>query len=65
MTATIPVGQFPRAVAFGEGSVWVAVNNPDPPEHWVLVRIDPETNEIVKTIPLEGAADVAVGAGGV
>ena len=51
---TIPVGDGPRAVAVGEGSVWVA-NAAD----GTVSRIDPETNEVMKTITV-GNAPVGV-----
>lgn len=64
VTATIPVGAFPRAVAVGEGSVWATVDNANGGvDDHLLVRIDPSTNEIVDTIPLAEAGDIAVGAG--
>ncbi len=63
ITATIPVGSFPRDVAVGAGAVWVAVNDfsEGEPETHSLLRIDPETNEIVATISVNSAGNVAVG----
>jgi DNA-binding beta-propeller fold protein YncE len=65
VTAEIQVGQYPLAVAAGEGAVWVTVNNADPPEEWYLARIDPSTNEVTDHLEIDEAADVAVGAGSV
>lgn len=65
VTATIAVGQFPRAVEVWDGYVWVTVANPESKEGFALVRIDPSTNEIVDTLALKHAADLAVGAGAV
>lgn len=63
VTATIPVGSFPRDVAVGAGAVWVSVNdfNAGEPETHSVVRIDPATNEIVATIPVRTAGNLAVG----
>jgi TolB protein len=64
VTATIPVGAFPRAVVVGEDAVWATVDNANGgPDDHLLLRIDPATNEIVETIPLSEAGDIAVGAG--
>jgi Tol biopolymer transport system component len=64
VTATIPVGSFPRDVAVGAGGVWVTVNDfsEGQPETHSLLRIDPATNEIVATIPVSSAGHLAVGA---
>jgi DNA-binding beta-propeller fold protein YncE len=63
VTATIPVGSFPRDLAVGGGAVWVTVNdfNAGEPETHSLLRIDPATNEIVASIQLTSAGHVAVG----
>jgi YVTN family beta-propeller protein len=63
VTATILVGSFPRDIAVGAGAVWVSVNDfteGEPETHSVL-RIDPSTNEIVATIPVGTAGNLAVG----
>lgn len=72
VTATIPVGPFPNAVAVGERSVWVTVPTNDGSSGGEVVRIDPETNEIVARIPVPavpnwetGGGGLAVGAGSV
>lgn len=49
---TIKVGSFPQQAAVGEGAVWV----PDSGSGTVS-RIDPQTNEVVATIPI-GNADL-------
>jgi dipeptidyl aminopeptidase/acylaminoacyl peptidase len=64
VTATIPVGSFPQDIAVGAGAVWVTVNDFPQDEHWLL-RIDPETNEIVANIPVNSAGHVAVGSAAV
>jgi YVTN family beta-propeller protein len=47
VTATIPVGVSPLAVAVGHGAIWV-YNDMD----GTLSRIDPATNAVVATIPI-------------
>jgi class 3 adenylate cyclase/DNA-binding beta-propeller fold protein YncE len=57
---SIPVGEGPSSIAFGEGSVWVA-NSSD----GTITRIDPATR---RTITIHGAPDanaIAVGSGAV
>ena len=50
----------------GWGAVWASVDNADGgPDDHALVRIDPETNEIVDSLPLPEAGDLAVGEGSV
>jgi DNA-binding beta-propeller fold protein YncE len=63
--ARIEVGTAPAAIAAGEDGVWVAVNEPQTAEGWVVARIDPRTNEVTDRIPLFEATEVAVGAGSV
>ena len=41
------------------------MNDPDPPEAWYLVGIDPVSNEVERRVPLFEASDVTVGAGSV
>jgi hypothetical protein len=67
VTVTIPVGPFPRAIAAGEGGVWVLVpgNDTDGGYGGTVERIDPSTNEVVASIPVETGDAVAVGAGSV
>jgi streptogramin lyase/tRNA A-37 threonylcarbamoyl transferase component Bud32 len=61
ITATIPLGFPPGAVAVGEGAVWVTDQLGDR-----LARIDPATNRVAAVIPVgRGARSVAVGAGSV
>jgi YVTN family beta-propeller protein len=54
----IPIGHPAGNMAAGLGSVWVTSDYRGPvdadPEDVVLVRIDPQTNEAVETIPLGG-----------
>jgi YVTN family beta-propeller protein len=54
---TIPVGDGPVDVAFGEGALWV-VNQLD----GTVSRIDPESNEVVETISV-GSEPQRVAAG--
>jgi streptogramin lyase len=61
----VRVGQFPIAIASGEGAIWVTVNDADAPESWSLKRIDPATNEVTHQLGLDEVGDVAVGAGSV
>jgi DNA-binding SARP family transcriptional activator/DNA-binding beta-propeller fold protein YncE len=56
LVAEIPVGQTPKGLAAGGGSVWV-VNSGDS----TLSRIDPARRVVLRTIPLPGApSDAAV-----
>jgi streptogramin lyase len=58
----VPIGGRPVGIAIGEGAVWVA-NGDDQ----TVLRIDPETFEVVKTIGGLGSevTDIAVGYGSV
>jgi Tol biopolymer transport system component len=62
VSATIDVGES-DAVAYGEGSVWVA-QRAAPSYGGSILRIDPATNEIVATIPLETVPQWETGGGG-
>jgi DNA-binding beta-propeller fold protein YncE len=63
ITATIPVGSFPRDITVGAGAVWVSVNdfNAGGPETHSILRIDPATNEIAATIPVGTVGNLTVG----
>lgn len=62
VTATIQVGASPRAVAVGEGAVWATVDNANGgPDDHLVVKIDPATNEIMGSVQLPEAGDLAVG----
>jgi hypothetical protein len=50
---TFPVGEDVRSVAYGDGSVWVAMSNGDGTFAGRIVRIDPETQEIQAEIPVD------------
>jgi hypothetical protein len=64
ITATIPVGAFPRAVAVGEGAVWATVDNANGGlDDHLLVEIDPATNQTVRSIPLPQAGEISWGEG--
>jgi DNA-binding beta-propeller fold protein YncE len=67
VTATIPVGPFPRAIAAGEGAVWVVVPDKDTDGGYegTVERIDPATNQVAASIPVETGDAVAAGAGSV
>jgi YVTN family beta-propeller protein len=54
ITATVPVGVRPLAVAAGHGAIWVQ-NDMD----GTLSRIDPTTNEVVATIQIATPLDPA------
>jgi hypothetical protein len=53
-TISLPAGEWPEAyVAVGDGAVWVTVASPDTikePQFDSLLRIDPQTNQIVARI---------------
>ncbi|MGH2589855.1 MAG: hypothetical protein ACRDGW_03550, partial [Actinomycetota bacterium] len=63
IVATIPVGEDVRSVVYGAGSVWVAVSNNDGTFAGRVLRIDPETNETLATIPVETIPTWEVGGG--
>lgn len=54
----IPIGFHAGNIAAGLGSVWVTSDYRAPvdaaPEDVVLVRVDPQTNQVAETIPLGG-----------
>jgi hypothetical protein len=60
---TFRVGTDVRSVAYGEGSVWVAVPNDDGSFGGRIVRIDPETRKVQAEIPVEGIPTWEVGGG--
>ena len=63
VTADVAVGDFPSAIATGQGSVWVAVQSRAGGEN-VVTRIDPATNEVIERIPVDGLPQwVAIGDG--
>ncbi len=58
---TIPVGDGPTGIAFGEGAVWVACSGDG-----TVSRIDPATAEVVETIAVGNRpVGIAAGAGSV
>ncbi len=66
------VAEFPSAVAVGEGGVWVTAPSQDGSDGGEVIRLDPETGEIVARIRIGaapgwefGGAGLAVGGGGV
>ncbi len=54
--ATIPIGRGPQALAFADGSVWVAYGDHE------VARIDPRTNQVVATVQV-GRDPVGLAAG--
>jgi YVTN family beta-propeller protein len=63
--ATIQVGSFPSGVALLDGFVWVAAEGAvglGKNERGV-VKIDPQTNEVIDTVPVRDALDITAGAG--
>ncbi len=66
VTAAIPIGprgQVP-SVAYGAGSVWVAYFDTSPDQHGHLVRVDPQTNQVVDDIVVDTFPSWEVGGGG-
>lgn len=62
----IDVGPFPRAIAVGEGGVWVDVPANAPGATPEIVHIDPNSDRVVARIPVpEGESDIAAGEGSV
>jgi WD40-like Beta Propeller Repeat len=60
---TFKVGEDVRSVAYGEGSVWVAVSNNDGSFGGRIIRIDPETHEVLAEIPVDAVPTWEVGGG--
>jgi streptogramin lyase len=63
LVAAVPLGARPDAVAVGEGAVWAVSSNDG-----VLLRVDPGTGRVLKTVSLDhiGAPDrLAAGEGSV
>jgi YVTN family beta-propeller protein len=59
IVASVPLAAYPKAIAYGEGSVWVSN-----PTHDSVSRIDPRTNTVQQTITVgNGPAGIAVGGG--
>ncbi len=70
-TTTVGPDGAVRSVVYGEGAVWVAVTG-EPAGPGTVLRIDPETDEIVASIPVDavpgwevGGAGMTIGAGSV
>jgi len=63
VVGTFRVGEDPRSVVYGEGSVWVAVSNNDGTFGGRILRIDPVTNETIAEIPVETIPTWEVGGG--
>jgi len=60
----IPLGGFPEGVAYGFHSVWVAASDPPDGANGAVSRIDPTTNQVVKTILVPNLPEfVAAGSG--
>jgi hypothetical protein len=59
----VPVGEYPNAVAIGEGAVWVSSSSADG-DDLRLVRVDPVTGEVVARIPVPTVPTWEVGGGG-
>lgn len=53
VVANVAVGDFPSAMTTGDGSVWVSVESSSSGDN-VVARIDPATNEVISTIPVDG-----------
>jgi hypothetical protein len=62
VTARIEVGRA-TSLTFGADSLWVAVDSATPLER-AIIRIDPNTNDIVATIPTTVVPEWEVGGGG-
>jgi hypothetical protein len=63
IAATFAVGEDPRSVVYGAGSVWVAVSNNDGTFGGRILRIDPVTNETITEIPIGTIPTWEVGGG--
>jgi streptogramin lyase len=70
-TTTVGADGAVRSVVYGEGAVWVAVSG-EPPGGGTVLRIDPETDEVLAAIPVAtvpgwevGGAGMTIGAGSV
>jgi YVTN family beta-propeller protein len=63
VAATIPVVHFPVGLAIGVDAVWVASRGSALLSAPALSRIDPDSNTVVETTPLEGTAPIGMAAG--
>ena len=63
VAGTLRVGEDPRSVVYGAGSVWVAVSNNDGTLGGRILRIDPVTNETVAEIAVATIPTWEVGGG--
>jgi len=63
IVGTFEVGDDVRSVAYGDGSVWVAVSNNDGTFGGRILRIDPATHEIQAEIPVEVIPTWDIGGG--
>jgi hypothetical protein len=61
VTASIRVGAFPSGVAVGGGAVWVAGQDLVHGPRWGVVKVDQVRNEVVDSIRVPDAGDVAFG----
>src|SRR5438309_258838 len=57
ISANVPVGPFPQAIAVGDGGVWVSVPSQDPSTLDELIGIDPSTDKVDATIAVPGPID--------
>jgi Tol biopolymer transport system component len=64
VTDTIRVASYPNAIAVGEGSVWISAPADDDSGMGEVVRIDPDTGEIVARIGPLASPTWEVGGGG-
>jgi DNA-binding beta-propeller fold protein YncE len=63
--ATIDVGGHPIAVTVGEGGAWVArYEGTGEQASFAIARIDPATNEVMATIPVDGRPEDLVASAG-
>jgi Tol biopolymer transport system component len=60
---TFAVGEDVRSIAYGDGSVWVALSNNDGTFDGRIIRIDPNTHDVLAEIPVDVLPTWEVGGG--
>lgn len=65
LATVIPVSEFPNAVAVGEGGIWVSANDGDRNPEGDVVRIDPQSGEVVARILVRALPGWEFGGGGI
>jgi hypothetical protein len=65
VTTTHGVAEFPTAVAVGDGGVWVTAQRQDGSGAGTVIRLSPETGEVVARVEVRAAPGWEVGGAGI